>query len=441
MSRRDALVLRRSPIPAAVLLAAVWLVWVWPLGPRWTVTLSDFAASPLDHRRIVGFSADNATLFTDCFPPQADCYRLQRWSVADGKDLGEIACTLRPAISRRFQTALASDGRFLAIAGLEEGMPDRPHVWLVDIPTGAMLGAFPAGEAVNAGHRNTLIAFSPDSSWLLLLDEQQPANAAADVVRLVSTADPTAVRAIPLSGRLDGLSVSPDGRTLAADLLDTTFDVKHQKGPRRCELIDVETGHVRLRLEGERHAAFLPDGHLVLSDGRSGERLRRLAVSAEGVAPSGREFRLSNTFPQGPTSWGGLHLYEASPAATGVIVRRSGFRGPQLFYRIDWDTGACTTRGEAAVHSFLEEASARELSMIFRLAPDGSLAASLDDHGRVRVWDIATPRWQRWPGIATVALFAAAVAQVLAWWRTLWRKGQAITDNGFHSRSAWPGPS
>src|SRR5262249_21135581 len=156
--------------------------WVWPLAPRWSVTLSDFASAPLDHRRIVGFAADNALLFTDCFPPQSPCYRLQRWSVADGADLGEIACTLRPALARRFQTALSPDGRFLAVAGVAMDVPDRPHVWLVGLPGGGVLGDFPAGEAANVGLRNTFVTFSPDGSWLALLDGRSASG--TDVVRL-----------------------------------------------------------------------------------------------------------------------------------------------------------------------------------------------------------------------------------------------------------------
>jgi hypothetical protein len=132
-------------------------------------------------------------------------------------------------------------------------------------------------------------------------------------------------------------------------------------------------------------------------------------VSAGGVEPSGKEIRLADYFGQNPRfSWGNLHLSTASPAVTGVIVRRSGFRGPDTFYHIAWDTGVCTTRGEAAVHSFLEEEFARQWAMILRTDPDGSLAASLDDHGRIRTWDIVTPRRQRWPGIATGALLALA---------------------------------
>src|SRR5205085_1629789 len=99
------------------------------------------------------------------------------------------------------------------------------------------------------------------------------------------------------------------------------------------------------------------------------------------------------------------------------------------FYHIDWDTGVCTTRGEVEVHGFLEKAFARGWSMIFQIAPDGSLAASLDDHGRVRIWDIVMPRWQRWRGVATGSLLAAAAAQAFAWWRTRLRKGEVITDN------------
>src|SRR5205085_2404725 len=81
--------LRRSHIVTVAVLAIAWLV--WPLAPRWSATLPDFASSPLEHRRIVGFSADHATLFTDCYPPQSDRYLLQRWSVQNGNILGETA--------------------------------------------------------------------------------------------------------------------------------------------------------------------------------------------------------------------------------------------------------------------------------------------------------------------------------------------------------------
>ena len=410
-----------------VVLAGTSLLWLGPLPPRWSVALPDFASAPLDDRRIVGFTGDHATLFTDCYPPDSDCYRLQRWSVRDGSDLGEITCPLQPALSRRVETALSPDGRFLAIAGLEKGMPDRPHIWLMSLSSGAGIGDFPAAEAWNVGHHNTFITFSPDSSWLALVDGRVPVNAGTDSVRLVSTADPTTGKSIPLSGRLDGFSLSPDGKTLAADVLDVTFDVKRQQGRRWCELIDVTTGQSRLRLEGERHASFLPDGSLVLSDGWPGRSLRRREVSPDGLSSSGREIRLADYFQEGRSLLGGLHMYEARPVASGVLVTRSGFRGPHLFYHIAWDTGVRTTRGEAAVHGLLEETFARERSLILQTAPSGSLAASLDDHGRVRVYDIATPRWRRAPGIMTGVLFAVGALLALDWWRMGRRKKGAIT--------------
>jgi hypothetical protein len=407
-------VLRRTRI-LAILLAVAWLVWLWPPAPRWSATLSDFTSSPLDYRRVVGFAADNSILFTDCFPPDGGCYRFQRWSVPDGTDLGETRCLVRPAIARRFQTALAPDGRFLAVAGVREGEPDRPHVWLIDVASGTRLADFVAGEACNVGRSGTIIAFSPDSSLLALLDVQVLADAGTDRVRLVKTADPAITKTVPLSGRLDDMSLAPDGKTLAVDLLDSKFDRKRQRGLRWCEIIDLDTGRCRVRLQGGRHASFLPDGRLVLSDGRDGRHLQRLDVLPGGVAPSGKEFRLSDRFQMGSGFFGGLRLHEARPATTGVIVTRSGFRSPYVFFHVDWDTGDCTSRGEVEVHSEFEKAFARKLSWILHLAPDGTVAASLDDRGRLRIWDVATPRWQRWPIAAADVLFATLAVELILW--------------------------
>ena len=390
--------------------AGVYITLFWPTPPRWSVALADFDRATLSDHRIVGFTADQTVLVTDFCLPDSSHYFVQRWSVATGELLGESDWSFVPALNRRVETAVSPDGRFLAVAGITRGNADHPHAWLLNIQGNTLIADFPVGGAFNAGPFNAVLAFSPDGRWFARLD-RRPADAVTDVVRLTTTADPSTEKNIRLSGFLDQMSLNPDGTTLAVDVLDSAFDRKRQAGDRRCELIDLETGRTSVVAHGRWRSTFLTDGRLALAGGPRDRQFQRFTVSAGAATPYGRGIRIEDFFRDGG-SFTDPHFHEGNSAASGVVVKRSGMRGPESFYHIAWDSGARTRRGEATVHSFFEEHTARELECLFRAAPDGSLAASIDHHGRLRVWDIGQPYWPHrpWVGLVGIVLAGAALA-------------------------------
>src|SRR5712692_5043088 len=64
---------------------------------RWTVALPASERSILGHWRGIGFTADNAYLFTDLESDGKRPYRMRRWSVATGEILAEVDCQCPPA--------------------------------------------------------------------------------------------------------------------------------------------------------------------------------------------------------------------------------------------------------------------------------------------------------------------------------------------------------
>ena len=82
----------------------------------WTVSLPASERSILGHWRPIGFTADNAYLFTDLESDGKRPYRIRRWSVATGELLAEVDCQRPPASEPAYRphTWISPNGDFAA---------------------------------------------------------------------------------------------------------------------------------------------------------------------------------------------------------------------------------------------------------------------------------------------------------------------------------------
>jgi len=346
------------------------------------VALPASERSILGHWRPIGFTADNAYLFTDLESDGNRPYRLRRWSVATGELLAEVDCQCPPAQCpdtdpNRPRTYISPNGDFAALYLVGER-----SFWLLDANTGKSLATLRATE-LRHFCRNAC-AFSPDSSSFAFCGS----TSAQHAVCLVKTKEPSARKNFVLGTKFpNGMCFSPDSKTLVVGVLDKRPAFLEEVGSRSCILIDIETGKQRLCLEGLAAEPFcLADGRLVaIYEDYSvpqygcikdlpypGSRLQCFDVSGPTPVRVGSSLLLPRMGPR--TFHGFVH-----PTPVGVIFKAgSKGLGAEQDYRclkVNLKSGQHTIVSTPGIY-------------FWAISPDGSIGLTIDDDGcLLRLWE------------------------------------------------------
>ncbi len=406
-------------------MVAAKLVWGWPPTPRWTAKVQDRERwlSWNHYERPVGFTADNAILFTE--EDRSDEGRqllLKRWSVATSECLEQIECQCRPAGTPRTGSVISPCGRFAAVFGAREPRPgttrEQYHTWLIDVSSGRTLADFP--------DRCNQCVFSDDGGWFAIPargDQLEGNQATTDAVKLVRTAEPKVTRTFPFAGcRIERMCFSPDSRNLAVHVLDQKLFNERRIGPDSCILIELDTGRRHLRTENvAADGFFFANGWLIAVYLHHDESFHCYPVRWQCFdlwrtdAPRrSREILLPQTALYG---WffvdpvpGGVLVQEGREDHTANLVVGKGEFGDahkRVFHHFDLETGQLCQRGEMLC-----------CGGVSKISRDGSWAAVVDDHGYLRLWDIHQPRWKRWPWTVMAAVLVAGVLFLVGRWDT-----------------------
>jgi WD40 repeat protein len=276
----------------------------------------------------------------------ADCC-VYLWDTATGREVRRLR------LGQQFVSwptlAFAPDGKRLAtLCGDGTGT-----LW--DVASGQGIVAFQV--PIGSGHSVPLpLRFAPDGKTLLAAWSEEGRGAG---VAVIDAADGRELRRFgPPQGRVSGLAVSPDGRTVALGLTNPPV-----------QLWDVDRGTLLRSLDGQKDAA----------------------VSGLAFSPDGKTL-----------AWGGQHRIVLTEVATGAEVGRLPTKGeaagfvaftpdgktlvsdaPDCKVRV-WDVAARKPRLELDGRMWVGEAVA--------LAPDGSTVALGTTYSTVRLWDLATGR-------------------------------------------------
>lgn len=291
---------------------------------RWTVSLPASERSILGDLRIIGFTADNAHVFTDLESDGKRPYRIRRWSIATGKLLAEVDCQGPPARTPagRPHTWISPNGDFAAAYVAAER-----SIWLLDARTGKSLAIL---RAADLRHQCwNACPFSPDSSSFAFCES----TAAQHAVCLVKTKKPVTRKNFVLGAKFpNGICFSPDSKTLVLGVLDKRTARLKEDASRSCILIDIATGKQRLCLEGLAAEPFcLADGRLVAiyedysvpvygcdrDRPLAGSRLQCFDISGPTAVSVGSAFVLPR---RGPSTF---HVF-VHPTPVGAIFEATG---------------------------------------------------------------------------------------------------------------------
>jgi hypothetical protein len=349
---------------------------------RWTSALPASERSILSHWRSIGFTADNAYLFTDLESDGKRPYRLRRWSVATGELLAEVDCQCPPARCppadpNRPRTYISPNGDFAALYLLGER-----SFWLLDANTGKSLATLRATELRHFCWN--ACAFSPDSSWFAFCES----TSAQHAVCLVKTREPSTRKNFVLGTKFpNGMCFSPDSKTLVMGVLDKRPAFMEKRGSRSCIMVDMETGKQRVCLEELAAEPFyLADGRLMaINEDYSvpqygcikdlpypGSRLQCFDVSGPTPVSVGNSFLLPR---QGP---GTFHVF-VHPTPEGVIFRATskglGAEEPHRCHKINLKSGEHTIVSTPGID-------------LWAISRDGSIGLTIDDDGcLMRLWE------------------------------------------------------
>jgi WD40 repeat protein len=305
----------------------------------------------------VRFSPDGRRLATAALEQS-----IRIWDAATGRELGCLSDL--PGVPA---PAFSPDGRVVAFTtGLEL------RFW--DLET-------PSVRAVDSSHRGPVpaIGYSPDGAVLAtggsdgairIWDARtgKPMVAArAGAVASESDGDgPKIVRLDPSDGYACGLSISPDGRSLAA-------------GTERGSILvlGLPSGAVRLRLAHAatsfiRAIAFTPDGRTLAAAGD--DPTVRLYDAGDGR----ERLRLADPDPSTRSCWSLV----PTPDARSLVAAKGILGAPGR--AVIWDLDSGRIRDVLRGHSDYVRA--------VDVAPDGRTLASAGGDETIKVWDLASGR-------------------------------------------------
>jgi WD40 repeat protein/tetratricopeptide (TPR) repeat protein len=341
----------------------------------------------------VAFSPDGQTLASGC----AD-ETVILWDVESGERL----CTLRPRRGQVWSVAFSPDGRILA-SGLEDS-----SIVLWDVETGEEVGTI---QGHTSGVRS--VAFSPDGRILasgsedttvMLWDVGAVVTAATPMPTFTPLPSPTPTPT-PLTlrghtGKILGLTFSPDRTTLASGAQDGTVRLWRVADG---TLLHTLEGHV-----GDVYSpAFSPDGAtlasqatddpgVILWDVQSGQRLRRLEQQWGGnsvaFSPDGKT--LASTWDLGEVSvWrvsdGTLlralekhpdNVWSVAFSPDGATLASACCDGNVRLWRVSDGTLLHILEGHT------------DEVQIVAFSPDGQTLASGSHDDAVMLWDVGSGR-------------------------------------------------
>ncbi len=345
----------------------------------------------------LAFSPDGTTLASGSYDNTA-----RLWDVATG----ELRAALEGHIGDVRTLAFSPDGTTLASASSWEDSTLR--LW--DVATGQSLAVL-EGCARIAHHGEVgELAFSPDGTTLAAT-----CSATGVMVWDVATGQQHLISQ-GYDSMVSSVAFSPDGAILADGSGNGWSD------PGSVRLWDVATGTERAILRGHtawvRSVAFSPDGRLVASG--SGDRTVRLWETATGepvLIMEGLSDAVAGNIT-GSDDDGDLTLRPEvysdavwsvafSPdGATLAVGRGDPWVGPGYLQLRDVATGKLLVE-------FVPKTSPAccEMVTVFGLAfsPDGTLLATVNGDGTVRLWDVATGQ-ERTTLSADADYYASAVA-------------------------------
>ena len=340
---------------------------------------------------------------------------VSRWAVPDGR---VVAAAGDREKGYRHLTVISPDGRLaVELFNREENAEDGTiyTVRVTDLTTGKSLGGFPAtcGDP-QPGPYSLTGAISPDGSTLAV---QYCAE-----VSLYAFPDGKLLRRVADDGRVfRHLAFTPDGKQLVVGSLDrltlTVWDVASGNQRKSLDAPGGGTGGLSVSPDGKTVAAAVnrqerenlpeggtrstdhPESEVAVWDLATGKLLRRIAADAPVRAvhclPDGtvvgvvepnetfarsalRQWRLAD----GKLLWSaaadhGIRVFAASP--DGTLLATAGGGGPVRL----WDANTGKVRPRADGHTRMIESLA--------FSADGKTIRTTDDT-ELRVWDAATGR-------------------------------------------------
>ncbi|MEU8195425.1 serine/threonine-protein kinase [Microbispora amethystogenes] len=262
-----------------------------------------------------------------------------------------------------YTATLSPDGRLLAVR-----MSETDAVRLWDVRGRRFLGqplrgSEPGADAAGSDPPQ----FSRDARHLLTGD-----GAGAYTVWDVVTRTASRTVRAPKDRRLESAALSPDGRTLVAEMTPLLIRSASQEDERWMRLWDVHTGAVRTTVRLAQPVGpyvFSPDGRYMAPVGSGPGRF----VDAASARPFGGNYD--------PSSQGGSAFGELAFAPDGRLMALGDGMGRIML----WSTRGPVPR-PPVLHGVLEPVGA----MAF--APDGRILATGGGEGTVQLWDVEAGR-------------------------------------------------
>jgi WD40 repeat protein len=304
-----------------------------------------------EYVRCALFAPDGKTLVTGGADGVIRC-----WEVPSGREVRRLQGHTGWVIA----LALSPDGRMLASGG----GPWDCSLRLWDLGSGKKLRLLERKDQGDVA----FLAFAPDGKTLYAARDREIGVWEVPAGRRLRTFRPLADHAYAFSG----LSLSPDGRTLAV----TNCDCDGRKrfavldNPRgTLRLLDAHTGRVLRREAWEQKPlgplAYAPDGRVLAFQDRGEIRL--------WAADLGKEVG------RVPTPETSSNAFAFSPDARTLAV--AGYNGSSAPYRIRlWEVSTGKQRRQLPGHMHFINALA--------FSPDGRYLASGSDSASIRLWDL-----------------------------------------------------
>ncbi|MBT6493402.1 MAG: hypothetical protein HOL01_02510, partial [Planctomycetaceae bacterium] len=316
---------------------------VWQsLSPRISpiVTLREHASDT----RFAIFSPDGRKLITSGHDEQIIVWNtttgtiIRRWAGSEEYDISS--------------GALSSDGKLLATGTTGDGL-----VRLWDINSGREVGRLP----VPPNEETRTMTFSPDGKFLIAGMRQSMTVYVWDV------AEREELHKLPHPLGIDGVAVSPDGKTLATSTADF-----RKRDPGEARLFDLESGKQLAVLpvvgNGERITKldFSPDGKL-LAAGTSRGFVRIWDVKARQLVKSLQH---------------ATGVYRAVFLPDGKLMATCEYDGTVSLWNLSSSKRIATYAG----HGSPSAKDQRKSSYWVSSSPDGTLLASAGHDGTIRLW-------------------------------------------------------